>query len=150
MKPSTMRLWCSSTMSFNDVLPSPSHRIKRVAWNAMDLEYVPRSTGDSLFSFRERIHDISCHGHKRESVLLPWSVYCLIERSGGAYLRCPNDELARALLAVVENGIEIKSVVANIRVIGIMHKFDGYTLRGVDEEISSIKSSRLFLASILT
>lgn len=36
---------------------------------------------------------------------------------------CPNDELM-----VVENGIEIKSVVANIRVIEIMHKFSWPTV----------------------
>lgn len=43
----------------------------------------------------------------------------LPHRTERTYLLCPNDKLTRALLAVVENGIEIKSVVANIRVIGM-------------------------------
>lgn len=62
-------------------------------------------------------------------------------------LRYPNDKLTRALLAVVENGIEIKSVIANIRVIG-MDKFRWSTDVRFEsmKKMPSIRNSRLLSA----
>jgi len=92
------------------------------------------SNGDPLFSFRERIHDISCHGHERESVLLPWLAYCSIERRRVCTCVALTTSRVNAF-AVVENGIESSSA-ANIRVIGIIHKFSKaskYMPGGVNE-----------------
>ena len=80
-------------------LSNVSHRNSRIARNAIGRSWIrsPERADDSLFSFRERIHDISCHGHERESVLLPRLVYCFIETTARTYLRCPNNELYERL-----------------------------------------------------